>query len=221
MPAIHRLPVPEPLRQIPPRAPGPGPEKDPVHHQPVIIPPVTLTRMSRKQRLQPGPLRIRQVMPLQPLIVHSTTQAETTAKIYETRSSRPADLGRRRVGMHPGVKRLAAGPSGRAAGFLPGTVPRAGRVRPGCLRGTRYRRCPVGAAPLRRRLVRGGQTPPRRRPQRAVSAPPAADGAGAVVSRHVPPGRAGAADPGGPRLPAAAGPPEPGPALSGWAGPFG
>src|SRR5580704_16339018 len=89
MPAIHRLPVPEPLRQIPPRAPGPGPEKDPVHHQPVIIPPVTLTRMSRKQRLQPGPLRIRQVMPLQPLIVHSTTQAETTAKIYETRSSRP------------------------------------------------------------------------------------------------------------------------------------
>ena len=87
MPAIHRLPVPEPLRQIPPRAPGPGPEKDPVHHQPVIIPPMPLTRMPRQQRLQHRPLHITQVMPLQPLIIHGTTQAETTAKIYETRSS--------------------------------------------------------------------------------------------------------------------------------------
>ena len=40
MPVINRLPVPEPLRQIPPRAPGTGPEEDPVQHQPVIIPPV-------------------------------------------------------------------------------------------------------------------------------------------------------------------------------------
>jgi hypothetical protein len=32
MPVIDRLPVPEPLRQIPPRAPRPGTEKDPIHH---------------------------------------------------------------------------------------------------------------------------------------------------------------------------------------------
>jgi hypothetical protein len=65
-------------------------KKDPVHHQPVIIPPVPLTSMSWQQRLQPSPLRIRLVMPLQPLIVHGTTPAETTAKIYETRPGPPA-----------------------------------------------------------------------------------------------------------------------------------
>ena len=47
MPVIDGLPVPEPLRQIPPRAPRPGPEEDPVDHQPVIIPPVPLPRMRR------------------------------------------------------------------------------------------------------------------------------------------------------------------------------
>ena len=34
------------LRQVPPRAPCAGPEEDPVDHQPVIIPPVPLPRMS-------------------------------------------------------------------------------------------------------------------------------------------------------------------------------
>ena len=82
--------------------------------------------------------------------------------------------------MRAGVKRLAAGLAGPAAGVLPGTVPRAGRLRAGCLRGTRYHRCAVGAALLRRRLVRGGQTPPGRRCHGAVSAAPPADGAGAL-----------------------------------------
>src|ERR1700746_3830831 len=89
MPVIHGLPVPEPLRQIPPRAPRPGPEEDPVDHQPVIIPPMPLPRMSRQQRLQPRPFRITQVMPFQPVIIHGAIQAETPIKIYGTRPSRP------------------------------------------------------------------------------------------------------------------------------------
>jgi len=44
--------------------------KDPVDHQPVIIPPVPLPRMPRQQRLQPHPLVICQVVPLQPVIIH-------------------------------------------------------------------------------------------------------------------------------------------------------
>ena len=77
MPVIDGLPVPEPLRQIPPRAARPGPEQDPINHQPVIIPPVPLPRMSRHQRLQPRPLRITKLMPFQPVIVHGISQAET------------------------------------------------------------------------------------------------------------------------------------------------
>jgi hypothetical protein len=34
--------------------------------------------MPRQQRLQPRPLRITQVMPLQPVILHAAIQAETT-----------------------------------------------------------------------------------------------------------------------------------------------
>jgi len=77
MPVIDGLPVPKPLRQIPPWAAHPGPEQNPINHQPVIIPPVPLPRMSRQQRLQPCPLRIAQVMPLQPVIIHRTSQPET------------------------------------------------------------------------------------------------------------------------------------------------
>ena len=58
MPVIDSLPI-EPLRQVPPREPGPGPEEDPVDHQPVVIPPVPLPRMPR---LQPRPLLIAEVM---------------------------------------------------------------------------------------------------------------------------------------------------------------
>ncbi|MGH3422784.1 MAG: hypothetical protein ACRDOD_24695, partial [Streptosporangiaceae bacterium] len=61
---------PEPLRQVAPRSPGPGPEEDPVDHQPVIIPPVSLPRMRRQQRLQPRPFTIRQIVPYQPVPVH-------------------------------------------------------------------------------------------------------------------------------------------------------
>jgi hypothetical protein len=48
MPVIHRLLIPEACRQVPPRAPGPGPEEDPVNHEPVIMPPVSLPRMPRQ-----------------------------------------------------------------------------------------------------------------------------------------------------------------------------
>jgi len=57
------LPVAEAFRQVAPRAAGPGPEEDPVDHQPVIIPAVLQPRMPRQQRLQPCPLRITEVMP--------------------------------------------------------------------------------------------------------------------------------------------------------------
>ena len=63
-------------RQIPPRAPRPGPEEDPVDHQPVIIPSVPLPRMPRQQRLQPRPLLITKVMPLQTVLIHGAIQAE-------------------------------------------------------------------------------------------------------------------------------------------------
>src|SRR5262245_64176216 len=77
MPVIDGLPVPEPLRQVPPRAPGPGPEEDSVDHQPVIISPVPLPRVPRQERLQPRPLRITEIMPLQPVLIHDAIQAET------------------------------------------------------------------------------------------------------------------------------------------------
>jgi len=35
-------------------------------------------RMARQQRLQPRPLTITEVMPLQPVIIHCPSQAETT-----------------------------------------------------------------------------------------------------------------------------------------------
>src|SRR6516162_1842188 len=82
MPVIDRLPVAEAFRQVAPRAPGPGPEEDPVDHQPVIIPPVPLPRMPRQQRLQPRPFHITEVMPPQPFLIHGAIQAETTYKIY-------------------------------------------------------------------------------------------------------------------------------------------
>ena len=55
-----------------------GSEEDPVDHQPVIIPPVPLPRMSRQQRLQPRPLTITEIMPLQPILIHRAIKAETT-----------------------------------------------------------------------------------------------------------------------------------------------
>src|SRR5258705_12106380 len=65
MPVIDGLPVPEPLRQITPRAPGPGPEEDPVDHLPVIGPPATARRISGQEPPQAIPLLISQIMAIQ------------------------------------------------------------------------------------------------------------------------------------------------------------
>jgi len=93
MPVVHRLPVPEPLRQVPPRAPRPGPVEDPVDHHPVVIPPVPLPRMSGQQRRQQRPLRTGQIMPVQPIIIHHRIQAGKDLKIYGTRPRRTAYVG--------------------------------------------------------------------------------------------------------------------------------
>jgi hypothetical protein len=53
----------------------------------MVIPMVPLPRMSRPQQLQPRTLRIGQVMPLQPILIHGVIQAETPTKIYGTRPS--------------------------------------------------------------------------------------------------------------------------------------
>src|SRR6516225_10503060 len=94
MPVIDGLPVPEPLRQVPPRVARTGPVEDPVDHQPVIIPPVPLPRMPRQQRLQPRPFRITEVMPPQPFLIHGAIKAETTYTIYGTRPSPAFEGGR-------------------------------------------------------------------------------------------------------------------------------
>jgi hypothetical protein len=43
----------------------------------VIIPSLPLPRMPRQQRLQPRPLPITKVMPLQTVLIHGAIQAET------------------------------------------------------------------------------------------------------------------------------------------------
>jgi hypothetical protein len=73
---ITNQPSPEPLRQIPPRTPRPDRAEHSVDHQPVIVPPMPLPRMTRQQRLQLHPLRITEIMPLQPVITHGAIQAE-------------------------------------------------------------------------------------------------------------------------------------------------
>jgi hypothetical protein len=82
--------------------------------------------MPRQQRLQHRPLHITQVMPLQPLIIHGTTQAETTAKIYETRSSRRTTAGS--VAHPPGTSRPCEVSPTTGAAEQPKHVP-AGRPR--------------------------------------------------------------------------------------------
>ena len=78
MPVVNRLPVPELLREIPPRVARTGPAEDPVNHQPVVSPPMPLPRMPGQQRLQPSPFIIGQLMPIQPVLIHPAIQAETT-----------------------------------------------------------------------------------------------------------------------------------------------
>ena len=61
---------------VPPRAPGPGAEEDPVDHQPVIIPPVPCRRCAGSSGSSRAQVAISQVMPLQP-VIHRTIKAET------------------------------------------------------------------------------------------------------------------------------------------------
>jgi hypothetical protein len=63
----RRSSYPEPRRQIPPRAAGPGPEEDPVDHHPVIGPVATARRIGGQESPQPLPFLIRQIMTIQPL----------------------------------------------------------------------------------------------------------------------------------------------------------
>jgi hypothetical protein len=83
VPVVDGLPVPVLARQVPPWASRPDPEEDPVDHHPVVVPPVPLPGMPRQQPLQPRPLIIGQVMPLQPVSSTATTQRETTTKILQ------------------------------------------------------------------------------------------------------------------------------------------
>ena len=83
----------------------------------MIIPPVSLPRMPRQQRLQPRPFRITEVMPPQPFLIHGAIQAETTYKIYGTRPSRVAAELAAQAGLQAGTARtyLYAELDGRAS----------------------------------------------------------------------------------------------------------
>src|SRR5450631_3495779 len=84
MPVIDGLPVPEALRQVPPRAARPGTEEDPVDHRPVIGPPAALPGIGGQERPQPLPLLISQVMAFQSL-KHRTDLQHQASKIHGTR----------------------------------------------------------------------------------------------------------------------------------------
>ena len=84
MPVIDGLPIPEALRQVPPRAARPGTEEDPVDHRPVIGPPAALPRIGGQERPQPLPLLISQVMAFQSL-KHRTDLQHQASKIHGTR----------------------------------------------------------------------------------------------------------------------------------------
>ena len=116
---------------------------------------------------------------------------------------------------------MAAASAGPAASLLPGAVPGTGRLRLGYLRRAGFRGCPVGAAPLLRRVVRGRQAPQGRGSVGAVPAAAPGHGAGPLVRGQVHAGRPGAAPAGRDGLPAADGAAGPGRALPRWAGPVG
>ena len=160
--------------------------------------------------------------PQSPVVVHRTARAGSAADPGAAAAAGGVTgLGRGCVGVRPRSERVAAGPPGCSAGVVSGVVPGAGCGGAGVLRGTGQRRGPVGAAPLLRRLVRRRRPPQERRRLGAVPAAATADDAGALVSRHLRPGGAAAADPGGPGLRAVTGAPGPGPAVPAGPGPVG
>ena len=81
---IDGLPVPEPLRQVPPGAAGPGPEEDPVDHHPVVQPPAAPRRIGAQKAPRPLPFLIRQIVAIQS-IRHRTDLHQPGIKIHGTR----------------------------------------------------------------------------------------------------------------------------------------
>jgi hypothetical protein len=88
VPVIDGLPVPEPLRQIPSRASGPGPVEDPVESSTGDYS-TGAPATDEQTATAPVPrLRITEAMPLQSVIInHDVIQAETTTMIYASRPS--------------------------------------------------------------------------------------------------------------------------------------
>src|SRR5829696_5907084 len=98
MPVVDGLPVSVDRWHIPPRQTATGPPEHPVDHRPVIGPPATPTRgLDRQQRLQPGPLRVGQVM----TIKHTLRLPHPPAKIRGTRPSASTRTGATTTGEEP------------------------------------------------------------------------------------------------------------------------
>jgi hypothetical protein len=76
--------IPQPLRQVTPRANGPGPEEDLVDHHPVIGPPAAPRRIGGQEHPQPLPFLIRQIVAIQS-IKHRTDLHQPGVKIHGTR----------------------------------------------------------------------------------------------------------------------------------------
>ncbi len=77
MPVVHGFPVAVAKRQIPPRRTGSGPPQHPIDNLPMIHPPATSNRGPvRQQRLQPGPLFIRQIV----TVLHKSESGEPDPK---------------------------------------------------------------------------------------------------------------------------------------------
>ena len=84
MPVVDGLPRPERGRHVPPRDATPGPPEHPVEHHAVISPPPTPARsLIGKQRFQPGPFLVGQIMAMQ----HEKDLPHPAVMIRGTRSN--------------------------------------------------------------------------------------------------------------------------------------
>src|SRR3954453_12070564 len=100
MPPMQRSEVPVAGRNVPPWRPRPGPPQDSVDHLPVIVPPASAARRPvRQQRLQPGPLRVGQIVTIAP----GPGLAAPPVKIGETHPSLPDEPPARRAPVDDGV----------------------------------------------------------------------------------------------------------------------